>query len=345
MKPMSQPLHEAEYYEILDEDNNVLQCKLCPIECTMLMGEKGKCLARKNIDGKLYSLTYGATDMKIDMIEKQHVYHFLPNSRAQTFSTYNCNLDCDYCTMPEKARQDPEQYMGKRFAPEQVAMFGIASGSRVICFGEAEPMISFEWVRDSAKLAKERGLKVLIRTNGFFNREPIEAILDHVDAVTLDIKSVSNEGYEKNCQRGNFEHIKSIIKLIFEKEKLLELNLVIHESLGNTLDETRKLADWIKTELSPAVPLHLARLLPAHRLKEISPTPKSLLEEAYTIAKEVGLHFVYLDNVPDHKANNTYCPTCDELLIQRTSTITELRRISLTGNCNKCETQLKIVFK
>ncbi|MHA1199869.1 MAG: radical SAM protein, partial [Candidatus Heimdallarchaeaceae archaeon] len=226
-----------------------------------------------------------------------------------------------------------------------VAMFGMASGSKVICFGEAEPLISFEWLRDSAKLAKDRGLKILLRTNGFFKKEPVEEILEYIDAVTIDIKSISNEGYERNCQGGNFEHIKSIIKLIHESGKLLELNFVIHEKLGNGAEEARKLADWIKTELSPSVPLHLARLLPAHRLKELNPTSINLLEEAFNAAKEVGLQFVYLDNVPDHDSNNTYCPNCNELLIQRTSTLTELRRISLTGNCNKCETQLNIVFK
>lgn len=345
MKPMSQSLHEAEYFELIDEENKVVKCTLCPIHCTLLVGEKGKCLARKNIDGKLYTLTYGATDMKIDMIEKQHVYHFLPNSRAQTFSTYNCNLDCDYCPMPEKAFRDPEEFVGKKMAPDQVAMFGMASGSRVICFGEAEPLISFEWVRDSAKLAQERGLKVLLRTNGYFDKEPVEEILEYVDAVTLDVKSVSDKGYEDNCQRGSFNHIQEIIKLIYEKDKLIELNLVIHKRLGNGAEEARKLAEWIITELSPNIPLHLARLLPAHRLKELNPTTTEELEEAYEAAKEAGLSFVYLDNVPDHRANNTYCPKCNSLLIKRTSTSTELQRISLTGTCNKCENHLNIVFK
>ena len=119
---MSKPvLHEAEHYEVLDEENQVVKCTLCPIECTLLLGEKGKCLARMNISGKLYSLTYGYTDMKVDMIEKQHVYHFLPNSRAQTFATYNCNLDCDYCSMPDKAHQDPENISAKKLAPDQAA--------------------------------------------------------------------------------------------------------------------------------------------------------------------------------------------------------------------------------
>ena len=346
MKSMSQsPLHEAEYYDVLDEENQVIQCRLCPIECTLLVGEKGKCFSRVNHKGKMYSLTYGYTDMKIDMIEKQHVYHFYPNSRVQTFSTYNCNLDCDYCAMPDNIGIDPAQIGAKKYAPDQAAMFGMASGSKVIAFGEAEPLISFEWVRDTATLAQQRNLKVLLRTNAYFNEEPVEEILQYVDAVTIDIKSVTDNGYQEKCHAGTFEDIKKIIKLIYEKEILLELNLVIHEALENTEEQTRKLAEWIKEELSVSVPLHLARLLPAHRLKELKPTSKELLERCYQVAKDVGLEFVYLNNVPDHEASHTYCPKCGELLIHRGALATELRRISLQGNCNKCEAQLDIVFK
>ena len=346
MKPMSQStMHEAEYYEIIDESNKVAQCQLCPIRCTLLVGERGKCFSRVNIEGKLYSLTYGYTDMKIDMIEIQHVYHFFPNSRVQTFSTFNCNLDCDYCSMPEKLGVDPSEVGAKKLAPDQAAMFSMASGSKVIAFGEAEPLISFEWVRDTAKLAQQRNLKVLLRTNAYFCEEPVSEILEFVDAVTIDIKSLSDSGYQEKCHAGTINDIKKTIKLIHEKGKLIELNLAIHEALGNTEEETRELATWIKEELSPSVPLHLARLIPSHRLKELQPTSTELLEKCYEVAKDVGLEFIYLDNVPDHEATNTYCPNCKELLIHRGASDTEVRRVSLQGNCNKCETHLNIVFK
>ncbi|MCE7747638.1 MAG: radical SAM protein [Candidatus Heimdallarchaeota archaeon] len=346
MKLMSQsPLHEAEYYDVLDEENKVILCRLCPIECTLLVGEIGKCSSRINLEGKMYSLTYGYTDMKIDMIEKQHVFHFHPNSRAQTFSTYNCNLDCDYCVMPDKIGVDPAQTSAKKLAPDQAAMFGMASGSKVMAFGEAEPLISFEWVRDTAILAQQRNLKVLLRTNAYFNEEPVKEILEYVDAVIIDIKSVTDTGYQQKCHAGTFKEIKKIIKLIYEEEKLLELNFVIHGALENTEGQTRELAEWIKEELSVSVPLHLDRLLPAHRLKEVQPTTTELLEKCYQIAKDVGLEFVYLNNVPDHEASHTYCPKCGELLIYRGASATEVRRISLQGNCNKCETKLNIVFK
>lgn len=337
-------LHEAEYYEILNQEDLSIQCHLCPIDCIINQGEKGKCLARMNVAGKLYSLTYGFMDMKIDMIEKQHVYHFFPNSRAQTFSTFNCNLDCDYCPMPEKAHQDPESYTGKKFAPDQAIMFGMASGSKIISFGEAEPFISFEWVRDTAKLAKERGLKVLLRTNGYFHEQPVREMLEYVDAVTIDIKNVNDEGYEKICGGGSFEHIKKVIKIIFDSGKLLELHMVIHEELNNNAEAADKLAEWIKEELSCEIPLHLSRLVPSYRTKNYLPTSKELLESSYLAAKATGLQYVYIDGIPDHETLNTYCPKCNDLLIHRNSYLTEVRRISLQGNCNKCQTKINVIL-
>ncbi|MCG3216137.1 MAG: AmmeMemoRadiSam system radical SAM enzyme [Candidatus Heimdallarchaeota archaeon] len=337
-------LHEAEYYEIINDELHIVQCHLCPHECELMIGDKGKCLSRMNISGKLYSLTYGYAEMKIDLIEKQYVYHFYPNARVQTFSTYNCNIDCDYCPSPEKANIESEKISGKRFAPDQAVMFGMASGTKAICFGEAEPLVSFEWVRDTAKLAKERGMKVLVRTNGFFNEAPILELLDYIDAITVNIKATSEESYLALCKGGSFEHVKRIVKIIHEKEKLLELTILIHEDLNNTEENALELASWMASELGPEVPLHLARLKPSHRTKHLQPTSKELLERAYVSAKDKGLQFVYIDDVLDHEANHTYCPKCGELLIQRNSTMTEVRRISLQGHCNKCQTKLNIVI-
>ena len=337
-------LHEAEYYEILNQDDLSIQCHLCPIECIIEQGEKGKCLARKNVEGKLYSLTYGFTEMKIDMIEKQNVYHFFPNSRTQTFATYNCNLDCDYCSLPDKARANPEQITGKKFAPDQAVMFGMASGSRVISFGEAEPLISFEWVRDTAKLAKERGLKILLRTNGYFNEQPVSELLQYIDAVIIDIKTIDDDGYKTSCGEGSYEHVKKIAKMIFDSGKFLELHIVIHEGLGNDAEAARKLAEWIKTDLSVDVPLHLSRLIPSYRTKNFVPTSKELLEAAYSSAKDEGLNYVYINGIPDHETMHTHCPNCKELLIHRSSIATEIRRISLQGFCNKCQNKLYAVL-
>lgn len=337
-------LHEAEYYELVDYDEQIVRCHLCPHECKLESGERGICKARKNIFGKLYNLNYGFAEMKIDLIEKQYVYHFFPNSRAQTFAAFNCNLDCDFCTDPLKSFIDPEENPAKKLAPDQAIMFGIASGSKVISFGESEPLISYEWVRDTAKLAKDKDLKVLLRTNGYFKEAPLREILNYVDAVKIDIKAATDEGYIKSCGGGSFEHVKNSIKIIHEMEKLIELSIVIHDTFDNVEESVRKLSEWIKTELSPSVPLHLSRLKPAHRTKHFLPTSLELLEKTYDIAKETGLQFVYLDDVPDHDSGNTYCPQCGELLIERTSIGTEARRISLQGHCNKCQTPLNIMM-
>ena len=345
LNPMTTPmLHEAEHYELLDEGTQIVQCHLCPHECVLLLGEKGQCQARINMAGKLYSLTYGFTEMKIDLIEKQHIYHFHPNSRVQTFSTFNCNIDCNHCPSSNFGKADPENISAKRFAPDQAVMFGAASGSKVICFGESEPFVSYEWVRDTAKLAKERGLKTLIRTNAYFNEAPTIAMLEFIDAVAVSIKATSDEGYQNLCNGGTFEHVKKIVKLIYQQGKLLELSISIHEELNNTDETARELAEWIAEELGSDVPLHISRLKPIHRVNHLLPTSQELLERAYVAAKDKGLNFVYIDDIIDHAANNTYCPECNELLIQRSSTETEVRRVSLQGKCNKCQAQLNIVL-
>ncbi|MHA2358100.1 MAG: radical SAM protein [Candidatus Heimdallarchaeaceae archaeon] len=342
---MSEPeLHEAEYYEILNEEEQIVQCKLCPFECKLEPGESGICKARKNFFGKLSIITYGYVEMKIDLIEKQYVYHFFPNSRAQTFSTFNCNLDCDHCTAANRVQINPEDINVKSLTPDQAVMFGMASGSKTICFGDSEPLVSFEWVRDTAKLAKEKGLKVLLRTNGFFNEAPILEILEYVDAVKIDLKASNNEDYLKQCGGGNLNHIKKIIKMVHEKEKLLELSLLIHEAFNNKEEAARETAKWIMNELSADVPLHLSRLKPAHRTMNLLPTSLELMESTYAAAKDTGLEYVYLDNVPDHSATHTYCPQCGEEVITRSSVGTEVRRITFQGTCNKCQAPLNIVM-
>ena len=337
-------LHEAEYYDVIDEEEQIVQCHLCPFECQLKPDEKGKCLGRMNITGKLYSLTYGCATMKIDLIEKQHVFHFFPSARVQTFATYNCNLDCIFCSCSDHAHIDPEQISGKKYTPDQVAMFGIASGSKVVCFGDSEPLIAFEWVRDAAKASKERGLKVLLRTNGFFNEEPMKEILNYVDAVMIEVKAIDTEGYNRLCKGGDFDQVAKTMKLILENEIHLEISIILHKQLDNDEATVGVLANFIKTELTPEIPIHLIRMLPAYKTMDLAPTKTELLEKAYEMAKEVGLKFIYIDNVPDHQHANTFCPSCGDELITRTAMSTEKRRVSLQGKCNKCQSPIYIVL-
>jgi len=341
---MSNGLKEAEYYEVISEEDKIVKCTLCPLNCELLRNQKGVCKARMNIGGKLYSLTYGFTKMRIELIEKQSLFHFYPGSRVQTFSTYNCNLDCIYCPVADISQINSEDITGKRYSPDQALMFAIASGAKVVCFGDSEPLVSFEWVRDTAKLAKERDMQVVLRTNAYFSEEVVQEILQYVDGIMIEFKAINDEGYKKIASRGSAEHVKKVTKLIYESGKHLEIGIELHKDIGNDLVTAGALANWIKTELSQEVPLHLIRLLPAYKTMNLQPTPQEMLEEAYKLAKEAGLKYVYLDRVPGHKYANTYCPNCGEELITRTPTSTEVRRISLQGLCNKCQTKINIVM-
>ncbi len=333
---MTQLLTEADYYEVLNEEEQLLQCHLCPLECQLGPSTKGLCKGRMNIAGKLYSLIYGYSTFKIDMIEKQHVYHFFPNSRVQTFTTYNCNLDCGYCLDVDKAQIEPEKLSGKKYTPENIVAFGMASGSRVLCFGNAEPLLAFEFVRDTVKVAKSKNMRVLIRTNAYFNEEPIKEVIPYIDAFMIEIKAADDEGYENTCKRGSFEHVKKITKLLYDNEKHVELSFVVHPEIGNDLSSVGVIAKWIATELHPEVPLHLIRLAPTYRTSNLMPTKREDLEQAYHLALEMGLKHVYLDDIPSHEFNHTLCPKCGTELIKRSGTLTEVLRVSLQRQCNKC---------
>lgn len=341
---MTAKLHEAEYYEVIDEINNVIKCNLCPLNCELKENEKGLCKARMNIGGKLYNLVYGFITMKIDHIEKQGFKHFLPGSRVQTFATYNCNLDCVFCPVADKSQVDPENITGKLYSPDQAVMFGVASGSKTICFGDGEPLVSFEWVKETAKLAKARGLRVVVKTNGYFNEEAIREIMEYVDGFMIEMKGATDDEYIKNCSQGGSDVVKNTIKLLHEAGKHVEVSLILHKELGNDAASVGAIANWLATEVSKDIPFHLARLLPAYKTMHLQPTSQELLEEAYKLAKEAGLNYVYLANVPGHKYENTYCPNCGEELITRTAFSTEVRRISLQGQCNKCGSKINIVM-
>ncbi len=337
-------LHEAEYYEIIDPELQQIRCNLCPHYCEINPGESGKCIARKNIDGTLYSLSYGYTDVSIDHIEKQHAYHFIPNSRTQTFSTLFCNLDCSYCPVTDKTKADPDNPLGRKYPPATAAMIAKASGSRVLCFGDSEPLISFEWVRDTAKAAKANGMKIFLRTNGFFTEEPIIELIEYLDGVMIELKAVDKEGYQRICKGGDFEHIKQIIKLFHENEIHIELGIVIHEELGVGIEDVEILAKWMSNELSKEIPLHIMRLLPTYRVSSLLPTANEYLEEAREKALEEGLDYVYVDNISNSDSMHTYCPNCNTRLIKRQEMSTDVEWVSLHGHCNKCQYELYITM-
>lgn len=283
-------LKEASYYQNLE--NAKVRCGLCPNQCLIGEGKRGSCGVRENRAGKLYSLVYGeATSIALDPIEKKPLYHFYPGSHILSLGTKGCNFHCPFC-QNSSISQD-YAHPTENITPSEAVGRAKELGSLGIAYTYNEPFIWYEFVLDTAKLAKEAGLKNVLVTNGYVNNEPLKEILPFIDAMNIDIKSVEEEFYHKIC-KGKLAPVLNTAKMANEVCHIEITNLVI-PTLNDKDDNFIKLTDWIVKNLGKEVPLHFSCYFPGYQMDIPSP-PRSTLKRAETIARE-KLKYVYLGNL------------------------------------------------
>ena len=254
-------------------------------------GGKGACGVRQNIEGILYSLVYGkTTGISLDPIEKKPLYRFHPGEHILSLGTRGCNLHCDFC-QNWHISQDVDGPM------ENITSLEVVERAKELdSFGVAytynEPFIWYEFVLDTAKLARQNGLKNVLVTNGFVNIEPLKGMLPHIDAMNIDLKAFDEDFYLKIC-KGSLKPVLDVIKLS-AKACHVELTNLIIPTLNDSEDSIKKMVDWIYSNLGPAVPLHLSRYFPCYNM-DLPPTPIESLKRAAHIARE-KLKYVYIGN-------------------------------------------------
>ena len=281
---------EASYYQ--KQKENKVQCLLCPKICIIEPGKSGFCQIRKNIDGKLYSLIYGKTaGIAVDPIEKKPLFHFHPHEVIFSLGTRGCNLDCTFC-QNWHISQNPEAYLDDITKEDIVnevlkrKIFGIA-------YTYNEPFIWYEFVRDTAKLAKENNIENVLVTNGYINPEPLEEILPFISAMNIDIKAMDDVFYKSTC-KASLDPVLNTIKRAKQSCHIELTNLII-PTLNDSEEQIEKLTDWIFENTVADTPLHLTRYFPCYKLN-LPPTPVKTLKRAQEIA-EKKLKFVHLGNV------------------------------------------------
>lgn len=283
-------MHEALYYEKMPGEK--VHCRLCPYECQIPQGGKGACGVRQNKDGILYSLVYGkTTGMALDPIEKKPLYRYHPGEFILSIGTRGCNLHCDFCQnwhISQEVGAPTEEITSLEVvkAAKELHSFGIA-------YTYNEPFIWYEFVLDTAKLAKQNGLENVLVTNGFVNMEPLEGILPFIDAMNIDLKSFDEDFYIKVC-KGRLKPVLDVIKLSAKKCHIELTNLII-PTLNDSESSIRKMVDWIYENLGAEVPLHISRYFPCYKM-DLPATPAETLKTAEKIAKE-KLKYVYVGNV------------------------------------------------
>jgi pyruvate formate lyase activating enzyme len=213
--------------------------------------------------------------------------------------------------IPKKYRRN-----GNSLQPQDVVNIALEKKIPTISFTYNDPISFYEYMYDIAKLAKTKGLMILWHSNCTLNPKPLKELLKYTDAVTVDLKGFTDEFYQK-ISSGRLESVLNSLKIIKEEGVWLELVNLVIPTLNDNPSDIKKMCQWIKENLGQDVPLHFSRFFPAHKLTHLPPTPIATLEEAYRIAKEVGLKYVTIGNVPGHKYNSTFCPNCKKRLIHR----------------------------
>lgn len=282
----------AMYFNKLEDQK--VHCYLCPHNCVINNGKFGVCRARKNIEGNLYSLNYGKiTAIALDPIEKKPLYNFNPGANILSVGTFGCNLKCSFCQNWSIAHDEPEVY---DTTPEELVTKAkelSAKGNIGIAYTYNEPSIWYEFVYETAKLAKKDGLSNVLVTNGFIGKEAMSELIPFIDAMNIDVKAYTSAFYNDIC-KGTLDDVKATVELVYSRCHV-ELTTLIIPTLNDALEEISDMAKWIAS-LSPEIPLHLTRYFPNYKMNNIPPTPKEILVKCREEALKY-LDYVYLGNI------------------------------------------------
>ncbi len=331
-------MKEAMLYEKL-KDNKV-RCKLCGHRCLIKEGKRGICRVRENTDGKLYSLVYGKVVAKHnDPIEKKPLYHFYPRSFSFSICTVGCNFKCLFCQNADISQvpKDQEKVLGWPATPEEIVNEATQQKAASISYTYTEPTIFFEFAYDVGRLAVEKGLKNIFVSNGFMSKEAIEIIRPYLHAANIDLKSFRDKYYKEICG-GRLKPVLDTITNMVKMGIWVEVTTLLIPTLNDSEEELGDIAQWIY-ELNPHIPWHISRFYPTYRLTNVPPTPVSSIHKAREIALKTGLHYVYSGNVPGDEGENTYCPKCATLLIERYGYHIPQYNIK-EGHCPNCGTKI-----
>lgn len=335
-------LKEALFYQKLE--NKSVQCLLCPRRCVIPNHGRGFCRVRENREGTLYTLVYAKpVTLHIDPIEKKPLFHFLPQTTAFSIATAGCSLKCKFCQNWEISQARPEEIEYVRLLPEDLIKKVKESGSPTIAYTYSEPTIFYEYMLDTAKLAKAQGIKNVMHSAGYINEEPLRALCKYLDAADIDLKAFTNDYYVKMSQ-GSLEPVLKTLKILKEEGVHLEITNLVLSGYNDDAASIAKMCLWIKDNLGPDVPLHFSRFFPMYKLLSLNPTPVDTLEKARQIALDCGLKYVYIGNVAGHLAENTYCPKCKKILIERKGYFILQNNIE-DGKCKFCGEEIKGVWK
>ena len=335
-------MKEAYLYEKLEQKK--VKCHLCNHGCVIKENGKGICGVRENKDGILYSLVYDKViAAHLDPIEKKPLFHFLPGTTSFSIATVGCNFRCRFCQNYEISQMphDYKKIVGELIPPDAIVAYAIKNGAKSISYTYTEPTVYFELCLDTSRIATEKGLKNVFVTNGYMTDKCLKEIYPDLHAANVDLKSFKNQFYKDLCG-ARLEPVLKTIETMKSMNIWVEVTTLIIPGYNDSEAELKEIAKFL-VSLDSHIPWHVTRFYPTYKLTTPSPTPVETLRKAREIGLSQGLKYVYTGNIPGDKGENTYCPNCNKILIERHGFY--IHRFELkNGMCPHCNTEIKGIW-
>ena len=295
-KAMSIMLVSSDLYKKSSKTRKI-RCEICANYCKIADGNVGICRQHKNINGELFDESYGiVSSLSPDPVEKKPLNHFLPGTFTYSIGGFGCNMTCLHCQNYMISHEYDKNSRAVKITPEAIVENALRYNCKSIAWTYNEPTIHLPFSMKTSLLARQKDLKVIYVTNGYFSDKSIEEILTFVDAFNIDLKAMSRDFYKKVCG-ADLDVVLDNIKRVYDEGKHLEIiNLIIND-YNDSIEEINELCDFVVNELDCNVPLHFSRAFPYYKMNDISPTRPEILFKAKEIALDKGIKNVYLGNI------------------------------------------------
>jgi pyruvate formate lyase activating enzyme len=336
-EPEKKFIQEARYYEKLSHKK--IRCLLCPRQCVIDDRERGYCGVRENREGTYYTLVYARPcTYHTDPIEKKPLFHFHPGTTAFSIATAGCNVNCKMCQNWEISQVRPEQVRSIFMPPQEVVRIAKKYDCLSIAYTYSEPVIFYEYMEDTIVAGHKENIKSVVITGGYIEQKPLMNLCKLADAIKVDLKAYS-EKYYQEIVNGELKPVLDGLITMINLGVWTEIVYLVVPGLNDSDQELKGLARWINHYLGKDVPVHFTKFYPQYLLKNLPPTPLQTLEKAKAIADAEGLQYVYIGNVPGHPAENTYCPKCKNMIVERTGYMIKNIKIK-NSRCIHCKTKI-----
>ena len=332
---------EAYHYKVTPRG---VECTNCPNQCTLKRMETSKCRNRINVNDKLYSMAYGnPCAVHIDPIEKKPFFHFLPSSQAFSIATAGCNFACLNCQNWEISQKSPKETENLDLMPEEVVDACIKNNCESIAYTYSEPTVFYEYVHDTARIARANGIKNVYKSNGYINEQPLRMQSKYLDAANIDLKGFTEDIYLK-LNSGKLAPVLRTLQVLKEEGVWLEITNLVIPSWNDDMKTIRDMCKWLVANKMDDNPLHFSRFTPLYKLTQLPATPLLTLQKARETALNEGMKYVYIGNLPGSDFENTTCPKCGKTVVERKG-FRVIQNNIISGKCKFCSVRIAGVWE